>query len=146
MALSMAFLKFCMFSNIDLVHMIQRAENSCICLKQPSCVAFVRVAFLRAISSDSSGCCFQHCAVGGSISQHTKKNNTQTDPPLHNTFSSITWLHTKCFYLVGPSPSVQACPALQKKSMDYVTHPNHSAIHKLIAPFSIGDAGPDISG
>ena len=27
----------------------------------------------------------------------------------------------------------------------YVAHPNHSARHKLIAPFSIGDAGPDIS-
>ena len=28
----------------------------------------------------------------------------------------------------------------------YVTHPNHSARQQLIAPFSIGDAGPDISG
>ena len=34
----------------------------------------------------------------------------------------------------------------QQNDNIYVTHPNHSARQQLIAPFSIGDAGPDISG
>ena len=40
----------------------------------------------------------------------------------------------------------QFIPSHLKSSKIYVTHPNHSARQQLIAPFSIGDAGPDISG
>ena len=39
-----------------------------------------------------------------------------------------------------------AVNSMVESNISYVTHPNHSARQQLIAPFSIGDAGPDISG
>ncbi len=46
----------------------------------------------------------------------------------------------------GEEPLLKLYFVVKKVTKYYVPHPNHSAIHKLIAPFSIGDAGPDISG